>query len=141
MPSFRISPIEETFPLDETDAAYGLEPNSTHVRIRQATQAANERIESLYNLIERKYNEKEPGMVYTQQRFSIAALYRTEAFETIISCDIEDEGGKLLFGEETRKSEEKFREAWGKLPDLVVREIIKCVHKVNVSWAPEGEVL
>jgi len=142
MPSFKISTIEETFSLDKTDAEYGLDPGSTHVRIRQASQSANERIEALYNLVETRYNDLEPSLRIVQQKFSITALHRTEAFLTMVSCDVEDEDGKLLFDDKTLKNEELFKQAWGKLPPLVCNEIIECIFKVNVSWNPnQGEVL
>jgi hypothetical protein len=138
MPAFRISPIEKEFDLIKTDAEYNNEPGSTKLRIRQATQAANDRIESLFNNIEREYNDKSPGLVIQRQKLSITALHRLEAFLTIISCNIEAEDGQLLFNSETAKDEKKFAEAWGKLPPFICDEIVDCIHEVNISWSPGG---
>jgi hypothetical protein len=136
--AFRVNPIEQTFTLDKTDAHYGNEQGSTTVTIRQASQEAAETIDQLYALVKRRYSDDVPGEVVVEQKLSIQTLRRTQAFHTLVSSNIEDEKGKLLFTEKVTCCEDKFKAAFGALPTDVVDEIMECVYKVNLKWGPEG---
>ena len=139
--AFRLSPVEQTFTLEKTDAEFGNEEGSTTIRIRQASQSSVEEIDELYALIQRKYEDKNPGEVVISQRWSIQALRRVQAFHSIIQCNIEDENGKLLFNDDVMKDPKKFQTAWGKLPPAIVDEIMEKIYIVNVSWGPAGNLL
>lgn len=139
--AFRIKPVEQTFSLERTDKEYGNEIGSTVIRVRQASQSSVEAIDDLYALIQRKYEDKSPGEVIVSQRWSIQALRRVQAFHTLVECNIEDENGKTLLTESILKDQDKFQQAWGKLPPLVVDEIMEKIYTVNVSWGPAGNLL
>jgi hypothetical protein len=139
--AFRIKPVEQTFSLDKTDKEYGNEIGSTIVRVRQASQSSVEAIDDLNALIQRKYEDKNPGEVVVSQKWSYQALRRVQAFHTLSECNIEDENGKILFPESVLKDQDKFQNAWGKLPPIVVDEIMEKIYIVNVSWGPAGNLL
>jgi len=139
--ALRIKPVQKEFVLEKSDALYGNTSGQTRVVIKQAAQRENERRETLFSKIQRKYSDKAPDEVVVEQKFSFMELYRLEAFLSLASCNIEAEDGTLLFNSDTMKDEGKFTVAWGLLPPEVCDEIRECIYQVNISWAPRGELI
>lgn len=139
MPLQLTAPIEKVCELTETDRLFG--SSGTVVVIRQASQAGHERRSELFSTLvsEHKENSNDDNSVRYIQRFSILELMRIEAYLTVVSSNIIDENGHLLFKE--GMSEFSFNRAWGKLPPSVAREIHDKVLEVNPDWLPLGERL
>lgn len=149
MPAKLISPVEKEFILEKTDVLLDNEGTPTIVIIRQATQRQHMLRTDKYANLTQEVNQETPETSRYITKFNYFDLHMTEAFLTMVSCDIQDSDGKDLFKfkqdskgkRQLDMSEPQFREAWGALPREIAEEIIGKVHEVNIFWQPSGEVL
>jgi len=137
-------PLEQDFPLEDSDKAYGSkdDPTPTTVTIRQAMQGEHERRAALFASIVREQSINAPEeFVRFIQRFSFEELKRVETFLTLSGSNIKGPDGKPLwkFPRNGQISESDFNIGWAKLPPLVAREIHNKVLELNVDWRPSGE--
>ena len=147
MPLKLAAPTEETFELERSDALYGTDGEPTRVTIRQATQAQNEKRSRVFSELQRVFKaqqEDEEGNSFTlRSNWTNEELKRTEAFLTMVDCNLLDEDDKPLFRFKKRKGDDKqyldmstheFSEAWGRLPPIIANEIHEKVLEVNLTW-------
>lgn len=148
MPINLVDPIVKTFTLEETDAIYGNEGDeSTTVTIRQATQAQHEHRQQIFATLERRFNDYAPEETRLVQTTNSEELKRTEAFLTLVDCNITKDNGKkplFLFKKgkdglpELDMRKDDFNEAWGQLPPDIASEIHSKIIELNVMWNPRG---
>lgn len=142
MPKAISTPLEKTFKLDQFDPT-----GETFVIVRQATQAQHERRAELFDEITRIYNDAVAGETQIKQRISVEELKRIEVMLTLAECNILDEDGAtplFTFVQERGRprlamTENRFKEAWGKLPTEVAEEIHKKIREVNPTWGPSPD--
>ena len=146
MPIKLTAPLEQEFILKETDRYFKLSESEepTRIRIKQATQSANERRERVFKTIFHNTVGEDNEISYNSD-WTMLELKRTEAYLTLVDCNIQDENGKPLFKFKKKgdtqilnMTEAEFAIAWGKLLPMIIDEIIGYVHEVNVSWASGG---
>ena len=145
------APIEKTFHLEKTDKEYPADDakEKTTVTIRQASQADHEKRMDLFADINTVLGFDDEGRqtLTSYEKRNIVRIQRKDAFLVLCDCNISIEvDGKeqALFKFADGKlsmSEDEFKEAWGKLPALVTREIHSKILEVNPTWRLGGEVL
>jgi hypothetical protein len=130
------------FTLDKSDKHYGTDGEPTKIAVRQATQAQNEKRSRVFSEVSQVMDGRSPSSIELSQRWSMEELKRTEAFLTLVSCNIKGEDNKSLFkfskdgGKQyLDMSDIEFREAWGSLPPIVANEIHSKVLEVNTTWS------
>jgi hypothetical protein len=139
------APLTERFRLDKYDP----DPGDTFVAIKQARQAEQETHDNLFSETTRIWNDRNApgGEMRLMQRVSVGEVIRTEAFLTLIDCNILGLDGQALFkfGQRPNGSTgvtmepEAFKVAWGQLDAKVVEEIHEKIRKMNPQWGPEGK--
>jgi len=143
MPLKLAAPIEQEFTLDRSDELYGTDGEPTRITVRQATQAQNEKRSRVFSEVQRVMKARTEDDSFTlQSNWSNEELKRTEAFLTLVDCNLLDENDKSLFKFKKDKSGKQyldmsnyeFAEAWGKLPPVIANEIHEKVVEVNLTW-------
>jgi hypothetical protein len=136
-------PLEKEYHLVKTDKAFDVpEGEPTRVTIQQATQRAHERRAALFAQIIRETTRGDTeDVVRFIQRYSFEELKRIECYLTMVSCNILDVNGNLLFkyNSNGKISEDAFKVAWDTLIPSVAQEIHDCVLDLNIDWRPLGE--
>ena len=136
-------PIEDTFTLDRSDAAYGNDGEPTRVTIRQATQGQNEKRSHIYSEVTNVINRQEEfgAELQLRQHWSLEELKRMEVFLTMVDSNIMSPTGEQLFKFSTKgnrqfldMSTNEFKDAFGSIPADIALEIHEKVLKVNPSW-------
>lgn len=147
MPIKLSTPIVETFELTRTDKRYENEGQPTTVTIKQATQAQHEQRQQIFATLERRFDDFSPEITTLVQKANTEELKRTEAYLTLVGCNITKEDGKsplFVFKKgknginELDMQEHEFNEAWGILPPDVANEIHEKVVELNIMWGPRG---
>lgn len=136
-------PLEKTFTLDISDEIYGNDGEPTKVTIRQATQGAVEKRSFIYSEVTNIVSQASQlsAEMQLRQKWSLEELKRTEAYLTMVGCDVLDADGTTLFKFKTvgdrlqiNMSEREFKVAWNKLDPIIAAEIHSKVLEVNPDW-------
>jgi hypothetical protein len=138
--AFKLSPpIEKTFPLEKTDAAY--DSKGTSVTIKQASQGEHKKRSDIYANILTRF-QRNSDTVEVAQRFSPPELQALEVRLTMTDCNIVGEDDKPLFkfakdykGRSYIEDVMAFQLAWDSLPADVCNEIHEKVLEVNTTWS------
>jgi hypothetical protein len=148
MPIKLSTPLIETFELEKTDLRYGNEEGTpTTVTIKQATQAQHEQRQQIFATLERRFDDFNPEVTTLVQKANTEELKRTEAYLTLVDCNITKSDGKSpLFISKKGKdglpeldmTKSEFDIAWGLLPPDVANEIHEKVVELNIMWGPRG---
>ena len=147
MPAKLLSPVEKEFVLEKTDILLNNEGTPTTVTIRQATQRQHMLRADKYANLTQEINQESPEVNRYITKFNQFDLYMTEAFLTMVGCDLQDyEGNNLFkFRSDTKghqyldMTQDAFRQAWGSLLKEIAEEITEKVHEVNLLWRLSGE--
>jgi len=137
MPKKVSLPITERYPLDKLDPS-----GETYVTVRQAHQDQQEKHDNLYAETTRIWNDQAGAKMQLMQRVSVGEVIRTEAFLTMVDCNILGPDDLPLFKFDANglaMDNAKFTTAWGTLDPSWVEEIHEKIRKMNPVWGPEGK--
>ena len=131
------APLERTYKIVVPEEFVGDDGDNTFTAtIRQARMRDAARRAEVFAKTVRQFSDDETNV---RQLWTVPELRALEAQLTMVSCDIEDENGNLLFGDRQRHNEKQFNAAWGRLPEQVADLITEKVLDMNPQWDWERE--